>query len=195
VLTMDLHAPQIQGFFDVPVDHLYAAPVLNDYVLKKNVPHDEIMVVSPDAGSIKRALGHAQRLRADLAIVDKRRTSALDTRQENLIGSSVEGKVCFMFDDMITTAGSICGAAQRVHAAGAKEIHVLCTHGVLCGPALERLRSAPISSVVITDTIPLAPEKQIPKVKVMSVASLLGEAIKRIHHDQSISQLFEEPEE
>jgi len=195
VLTMDLHAPQIQGFFDVPVDHLYAAPVLNNYVLNRNVPHDEIMVVSPDAGSIKRALGHAQRLRADLAIVDKRRTNALDTRQENLIGSSVKGMVCFMFDDMITTAGSICGAAQLVHSAGAKEIHVLVTHGVLCGPALDRLNAAPITSVVITDTIPLPPEKQSPKIKVMSVSALLGEAIKRIHHDQSISQLFEEPEE
>jgi ribose-phosphate pyrophosphokinase len=130
-----------------------------------------------------------------LAIVDKRRTSALETKQDHLIGGPVEGKVCVMFDDMITTAGSICGASRKVHESGAKEIHVLVTHGVLCGPALQRITEAPITTVVITDTIPLSPEKQNPKVKVMSVAPLLGEAIKRIHHDQSISQLFEEPEE
>jgi ribose-phosphate pyrophosphokinase len=195
VLTMDLHAPQIQGFFDVPVDHLYSGPVLNTYVTRMNLREDERVIVSPDEGSIKRALGHVRRLGGKLAIVDKRRTSALETRQENIIGGPVEGKVCFMFDDMITTAGSICGAARRVHEAGAKEIHVLVTHGVLCGPAMQRLAEAPITGIVITDTIPLPPEKQTPKIKVMSVAPLLGEAIKRIHHDQSISQLFEEPEE
>jgi ribose-phosphate pyrophosphokinase len=193
VLTMDLHAPQIQGFFDVPVDHLYAAPVLNDYVLRMNLREEDRVVVSPDEGSIKRALGHARRLGSKLAIVDKRRTSALETRQENLIGGPVDGKVCFMFDDMISTAGSICGAAKHVHEAGAKEIHVLVTHGILCGPALQRLSDAPVTSIVVTDTIPLPQEKQLPKIKVMSVAPLLGEAIKRIHHDQSISQLFEEP--
>jgi ribose-phosphate pyrophosphokinase len=195
VLTMDLHAPQIQGFFDVPVDHLYAAPVLNNYVLKMNLREEDRVIVSPDEGSIKRALGHVRRLGGKLAIVDKRRTSPTETRQENIIGGPVEGKVCFMFDDMITTAGSICGAAKAVHEAGAKEIHVLVTHGVLCGPAMERLAKAPISSVAITDTIPLAPEKQSARIKVMSVAPLLGEAIKRIHHDQSISQLFESPED
>jgi len=195
VLTMDLHAPQIQGFFDVPVDHMYAAPVLNNYVLRMNLKEDDRVIVSPDEGSIKRALGHQQRLGGKLAIVDKRRKSAIETRQENLIGGPVEGKVCFMFDDMITTAGSIKGAAKTVHESGAKEIHVLVTHGVLCGDALKNITDAPITSVVITDTIPLPPEKQISKIKVMSVAPLLGEAIKRIHHDQSISQLFEEPEE
>jgi ribose-phosphate pyrophosphokinase len=195
VLTMDLHAPQIQGFFDVPVDHLYAAPVLNNYVLKMNLREDERVVVSPDEGSIKRALGHVRRLGGRLAIVDKRRTNALETRQENIIGGPVDGKVCLMFDDMISTAGSICGASKRVREAGAKEIHVLVTHGVLCGPAMQRIAEAPIDQVVITDTIPLPPEKQTPKIQVMSVAPLLGEAIKRIHHDQSISQLFEEPEE
>src|SRR5687768_117647 len=129
VLTMDLHAPQIQGFFDVPVDHLYAAPVLNNYFLQMNLREDDLMVVSPDEGSIKRALGHARRLGAKLAIVDKRRTSALETKQDHLIGGPVEGKVCVMFDDMITTAGSICGASRKVHESGAKEIHVLVTHG------------------------------------------------------------------
>lgn len=195
VLTMDLHAPQIQGFFDVPVDHLYSAPVLNNYALKMSLREDERVVVSPDEGSIKRALGHARRLGSKLAIVDKRRTSALETHQENIIGGPVEGKVCFMFDDMISTAGSVCGAARKLHEAGAKEIHVLVTHGVLCGPALQRITEAPLTSVVITDTIPLPPEKQNPKIHVMSVASLLAEAIKRIHHDQSISELFDEPDE
>lgn len=195
VLTMDLHAPQIQGFFDVPVDHLYGSPVLNQHVISMKVPEGDRAIVSPDEGSIKRALGHNRRLGGVLAVVDKRRTNALETKQENLIGGPVEGKVCFLFDDMVSTAGSICGAAKRVHEAGAKEIHVLATHGVLCGKAIERLGTAPIDSVVITDTIPLAEEKMIPKMRVVTVAPLLAEAIKRIHHDQSISQLFEEPDE
>ncbi len=160
-----------------------------------NLKEEDRVIVSPDEGSIKRALGHQHRLGGKLAIVDKRRTSALETKQENIIGGPVEGKVCLMFDDMISTAGSICGAAKRVRESGAREIHVLVSHGLLCGPAMQRIADAPIDSVVITDTIPLSPEKQIPRIKVMSVASLLGEAIKRIHHDQSISQLFEEPEE
>ena len=118
VLTMDLHAAQIQGFFDVPVDHLYAAPVLNDYFKDMDFAPDDIVVVSPDEGSIKRALGHAKRLGARLAIVDKRRSSAENTKQENIIGAPVEGKICLMFDDMISTAGSICGAAAKVAEAG-----------------------------------------------------------------------------
>src|SRR5690606_2497645 len=122
---------------DVPVDHLYAAPVLNDFFISMNLPDDEIVVVSPDEGSIKRALGHAKRLNARLAIVDKRRSSAEKTRQENIIGASVEGKVALMFDDMISTAGSICGAAEKVKEAGAREIYVAATHGVLCGRAVE----------------------------------------------------------
>jgi ribose-phosphate pyrophosphokinase len=191
VLTMDLHAAQIQGFFDVPVDHLYASPVLNDHFLKMKVPEDDVVVVSPDEGSTKRALGHAKRMGGRLAIVDKRRSSAEKTRQENIIGAPVENKVVFMFDDMISTAGSICGAAQKVHEAGAREIHVAATHGVLCGKAIENLKGAPIQSVVITDTIPLTPEKMLPKIKVKSVAPLLGEAIKRIHRNESVSKLFD----
>lgn len=126
-----------------------------------------------------------------MAIVDKRRSSAENTKQENIIGSSVEGKVCFMFDDMISTAGSICGAASKVHESGAREIHIGATHGVLCGSAIERLKAAPVTSIVVTDTIPLSADKMIPKLKVLTVAPLLAEAIKRIHHDQSISALFE----
>jgi ribose-phosphate pyrophosphokinase len=191
VLTMDLHAQQLQGFFDIPVDHLYAAPVLNAHFAAQQWPQQDVVVVSPDAGSIKRAVGHQQRLGGQLAIVDKRRANALETKQENIIGSPVNGKVAIMFDDMITTAGSICGAAEFVHAAGAREIHVAASHGVFCGPAVQRLQDAPITSVTITDSIPLSPERKLEKVKVLTVAPLLAEAIKRIHQDQSISNLFE----
>ncbi len=192
VLAMDLHAPQIQGFFDVPVDHIYAAPVLNESFLRRGLSADRIVVVSPDEGSIKRAVGHAKRLNGAIAIVDKRRTSATEVRQSTIIGGPIEGKVAVMFDDMISTAGSICGAARLVKQAGAEEIHIACTHGVLCGPAIERLRDAPIDSIAITNSIPLPPEKHLPNMHVLSVAPLLAEAIKRIHHDQSISAMFRE---
>ncbi len=190
VLTMDLHAAQIQGFFDVPVDHLYAAPVLNEHFLSRGWEPDDLVVVSPDEGSIKRAIGHVKRLGGRLAIVDKRRASATQTSQENLIGGPVEGKIALMFDDMISTAGSITGAAKLVERSGAREIHVAATHAVLCGPALENLRSAPITSLVVTDSIPLGRDHLPENVVVLSVAPLLAEAIKRIHHDQSISAMF-----
>jgi len=190
VLTMDLHAAQIQGFFDVPVDHLFAAPVLNDHFKKMGLTDDELVVVSPDEGSIKRAIGHVKRLGGRLAIVDKRRASATETKQENIIGGPVEGRVALMFDDMISTAGSICGAARLVQEAGAKEIHVAATHGILCGPALERIEDAPITSVVLTDSVPVDGDRKIPQIQILTVAPLLAEAIKRIHHDQSISAIF-----
>ena len=190
VLTMDLHAAQIQGFFDRPVDHLYAAPVLNDHFRAMEWPTEDVVVVSPDEGSIKRALGHQKRMGVRLAIVDKRRSSAEKTRQENIIGASVEGKICLMFDDMISTAGSICGAATKVAEAGAKEIYVAATHGVLCGNAIANIEAAPIKKLVITDSIPLSPERKLPKINVLSVAPLLGEAIKRIHRNESVSRLF-----
>jgi ribose-phosphate pyrophosphokinase len=189
-LTMDLHAAQIQGFFDVPVDHLYAAPVLNRYFIERGLLDDEIVVVSPDEGSIKRAIGHSKRLGGTLAIVDKRRSSAVKTQQENLIGGPLEGRVAIMFDDMISTGGSICGAARLVAERGARAIYVAATHGVFCGSAFQRLEQAPIEKVIVTDTIPLATDQPQPKIEVLSVAPLLGEAIKRIHHDQSISELF-----
>ena len=190
VLTMDLHAAQIQGFFDVPVDHLYAAPVLNEHFLAFGLAPEEIVVVSPDEGSIKRALGHVKRLGGTLAIVDKRRSSADVTQQENIIGGPIDGKVCLMFDDMITTAGSICGAAQRIQEAGAREIHVAATHGVLAANAVDRLADAPVASIVLTDTIPLPSEKMLPNMKILTVAPLLGEAIKRIHRNESVSRMF-----
>ncbi|MBT6724966.1 MAG: ribose-phosphate diphosphokinase [Pirellulaceae bacterium] len=194
VLTMDLHAAQIQGFFDVPVDHLYAAPVLNKYFIERGILEENLAVVSPDEGSIKRAIGHVRRLGGKLAIVDKRRASALKTTQENLIGGPIDGRVALMFDDMISTAGSICGAAELVKRAGASEIHVAATHGVFCGPALERLKESPITSVIVTDTIPLGAAAQISKIKQLTVAPLLAEAIKRVHHDQSISDIFADNE-
>lgn len=195
VLTMDLHSPQIQGFFDVPVDNMYAAPVLNDYMANLDVGGSERIVISPDVGSIKRALGHAKRLGANVAIVDKRRDNPLETRQEHIIGGPIDGKVAFMFDDMISTGGSICGAANKIKSSGAKDIYVAATHGVFSGQAIEKLAAAPITKLVVTDTIPIASEKMLPKIKVLSVAPLLAEAIKRIHHDQSISILFEKGEE
>ena len=192
VLTMDLHAAQIQGFFDVPVDHLYAAPVLNEYFSERGMVNEKIVVVSPDEGSIKRAVGHGKRLGAPLAIVDKRRTSALEVQQSTIIGGPLDDKIVLMFDDMISTAGSICGAAKLVKESGAKEIHIACTHGVLCGPAIDRLREAPVDSIIVTDSIPVPEEKRLPNLVQLSVAPLLAEAIKRIHHDQSISELFRE---
>jgi ribose-phosphate pyrophosphokinase len=193
VLTMDLHAAQIQGFFDCPVDHLYAAPVLNKAFLDRGINPDDIVVVSPDEGSIKRAVGHAKRLGGTLAIVDKRRASATEVRHTTIIGGPVKDKIVLMFDDMISTAGSICGAAKLVHEAGAAEIHIAATHGVLCGPAIDRIKKSPINSLIVTDTIPLSAEKRLPTIHVLTVSPLLAEAIKRIHHDQSISELFRLP--
>src|SRR3954470_371795 len=195
VLTMDLHSPQIQGFFDVPVDNLYAAPVLNDFVESLGHQPEDRVIVSPDVGSIKRAIGHAKRLGAGLAIVDKRRDNANDTRQEHLIGEPVSGKVTIMFDDMVTTGGSITGAAMKLKESGAREIYVAITHGVFCGNAIEKIKESPITTLAVTDSIPLSPEKMIPQIKVLSVAPLLAEAIKRIHHDQSISILFDKTEQ
>jgi ribose-phosphate pyrophosphokinase len=195
VLTMDLHSPQIQGFFDVPVDNLYAAPVLNEFVESLGHAPEERVVVSPDVGSIKRAIGHAKRLGAGLAIVDKRRDNPLETRQEHIIGRSVEGMVTIMFDDMVTTGGSITGAAAKLKEAGAREIYVAITHGVFCGTAIEKIKDSPITLLGVTDSIPLAAAKITPQIKVLSVAPLLAEAIKRIHHDQSISILFDNTEQ
>ncbi len=190
VLTMDLHAAQIQGFFDIPVDHLYAAPVINEHFLSMEMHGDQIVVVSPDEGSIKRALTHKARLGGELAIIDKRRSSAEKTSQENVIGGPVDGKIALIFDDMISTAGSICGAAEVIHQAGASKIYLVATHGLLCGNALERIEKAPIDGVVITDTIPLDPDRMLEKIHVLTVAPLLGEAIKRIHRNESVSRLF-----
>ncbi len=192
VLAMDLHAPQIQGFFDVPVDHLYAGPVLNQHFSRLGHSPDDLVIVSPDEGSIKRAVGHLKRLGGSIAIIDKRRKSAVSVEQANVIGGPIDGKVALMFDDMISTAGSICGAAELVRKCGAREVHVAATHGVFAGKAVEKLRAAPIDTVVITDSIPLAPENNLEKISVLTVSGMLGEAIKRIHHHESISAIFTE---
>jgi len=189
VLAMDLHAAQIQGFFDIPVDHLYAAPVIDAHFQNMALPKDEIVVVSPDEGSIKRALNHVSNLGGRLAIVDKRRTGG-DAKQANFIGGPIEGKVALIFDDMISTGGSICGAAEMVREAGARAIYLGATHGVLCGEAIDRLKRTPIDGLVITDTIPLTPQRKLPNIEVLTVAPLLGEAVKRIHRNESVSRLF-----
>ncbi len=190
VLTMDLHTAQIQGFFDVPVDHLYAAPEIDEYFRQKGFDLEETVIVSPDEGSIKRAMSHVTALGGRLAIVDKRRSGAT-TRQANLIGGPVEGRVALIFDDMISTAGSISGAAHMVKRAGAREIYLAATHGIFCGRAMELLSEAPVEEIVITNTVPLPPERSLPNIRVLSIARLLGEAIKRIHRNESVSVLFD----
>ncbi len=191
VLTMYLHSAQIQGFFDVPFGRLYAAPILDNYLLKLGLPSEDIVVVSPDEGSIKRSLQHLRHLGGTLAIVDKRRASAMETNQANLIGGPIEGKIAFLFDDMITTAGSIVGAARVVREQGAKEIYVAASHAVLCGPAVERLRESNIREIVVTNSVALTPEQSLPNLKVITIAPLLGEAIRRIHRNESVSYLFD----
>jgi ribose-phosphate pyrophosphokinase len=191
VLAMDLHAAQIQGFFDIPVDHLYAAPILDDYFLGLGLEEDQLVVVSPDEGSIKRALQHQERMGGSLCIVDKRRSSATETKQANLIGGPIAGKTALVFDDMITTGGSMVGAVRVVHGLQAQRIYVGASHAVFCGDAPRILRDAPIHEVVVTNSIPLRPEQTFPNLRVVSVAPLLGEAIKRIHRNESVSYLFD----
>jgi ribose-phosphate pyrophosphokinase len=191
VLAMDLHAAQIQGFFDIPVDHLYASPILDEYFLGLELPESELVVVSPDEGSIKRALQHQERMGGSLCIVDKRRSSATETKQANLIGGPIAGKTVLIFDDMITTGGSMVGAVRVVHGHQARRIYVGASHAVFCGDAPRILRDAPIHEVVVTNSIPLRPEQTFPNLKVVSVAPLLGEAIKRIHRNESVSYLFD----
>ena len=188
VLSMDLHAGQIQGFFNVPVDHLYALPVLLDYIVKKQMT--DLVVVSPDAGGVERARALAKRIQANLAIIDKRREGPNQAQIMNIIGD-VQGKQVLLLDDMIDTAGTIVQGAQACLDHGAREVMTACTHAVLSGPALERLQSSCLSQVVITNTIPLRGKELIcPKLHQLSVAPLLGEAIRRIHEDESVSSLF-----
>jgi ribose-phosphate pyrophosphokinase len=191
VLCMDLHANQIQGFFDIPVDHLYAINVLCDYLLNKKLKN--MVVVSPDVGGLKMARAYAKRLGADLAIVDKRRASPEKTEVMHVLGN-VRGKNAVMVDDIIATGGSMIEAAEVLRKKGVKSLYAAVSHGILSGPALERIRNCSIlKEVVITDSIPLKNPDKNPKVKVLSVAQLLAEAIGRIHNEESISSLFEEP--
>ena len=188
VLTMDLHAGPIQGFFNIPVDHLYATPILLDHIMKGEF--SDLVVVSPDAGGVERARAFAKRLDANLAIIDKRREGANKAQIMNIIGD-VQGKHALILDDMIDTAGTIVQTAQACLDKGAVSTWAGCTHAVLSGPALERLQESSFKEVVVTNTIPLdGKEQQCPKLRVLSVASLLGEAILRIHREESVTSLF-----
>ncbi|OPY58692.1 MAG: Ribose-phosphate pyrophosphokinase [Pelotomaculum sp. PtaU1.Bin035] len=188
VVTMDLHAGQIQGFFDIPVDHLPGVPILAEYFSQCGL--ENVVVVSPDLGGVTRARDLAERIGAPIAIIDKRRPEPNMVEITNIIGA-IHGKTVIMIDDIIDTAGTITKGAAALKQWGVNEIYVCCTHGVLSGPALKRLEEAPIKEVVITNTIPVPKEKLIDKIKVLSVAPLLGEAIIRIHEDLSVSKLFD----
>ena len=189
VLGLDFHQHQLQGFFDVPVDHLYAAPVFVSHFRKKNL-HD-LVVVAPDVGSAKMARGFAKRLNGSLAIIDKRRPQANVSEVVNVVGE-VEGKDCLLTDDMIDTAGTICEAARALKDIGARDIYVCATHALLSGPAVERLTGAPIKEVTVTDTVRIPPAKRFPNLCVLSVGELLAKAIRYIHSEQSVSSLFEQ---
>jgi ribose-phosphate pyrophosphokinase len=188
VLTIDLHAHQLQGFFDIPVDHLMGELVLGKYFHGKKISN--LAVVAPDVGNIKIAAKYASRLGAELAIIFKRRLSGSEVRAQEIIGE-VKNKNILMCDDIIATGGTICSATNLVKQRGALDVYVGATHGVFAGDALEKLSEAPIKEIVVTDTIPLNSEnKKISKLKVLSVSAMLGEAIKRIHEDRSVSSLF-----
>jgi ribose-phosphate pyrophosphokinase len=188
ILTMDLHAAQIQGFFDIPVDHLVGGPLLYKYF--KKLVDDDFMVVSPDVGSVTRARNVAAKLNCPMSIVDKRRPKANQIEVMNIIGD-VNGKKCLMVDDMIDTAGTICQGAEALHANGAKEIYACCTHAVLSGPAIERIKNSPITKLVVLDTIPLTEEKKIDKIEVLSVAKLFALAIENIYFDRKMSDIYD----
>jgi len=188
VLAIDLHAAQLQGFFDIPVDHLTGELVLSKYFRDKKI--DKLTVVSPDVGNMRIASRYASHLGGELAIVHKRRLSGSEVEAQEMIGE-VAGRNVLMCDDMITTAGTVCSAARLVKGRGAEKIYVGATHGVLVGDALEQLGEAPIDEVVVTDTIPLCEKaRELGSIKVLSVSAMLGEAIKRIHRDESVSSLF-----
>jgi len=188
VLTMDLHKAQIQGFFDIPVDHLFAAPVIIEYLARLDYPNRTI--VSPDAGGAERARAYAKRLDAELAIIDKRRTDDGTAEVMNVIGD-VEGRTCVLQDDIIDTAGTITKAAAALKANGASQVFACAVHGVLSGPAIDRIERSPIDKLIVTNTIPLSPPAAAcSKVVVLSVARLLGQAIKSIHEETSVSSLF-----
>lgn len=192
VLTMDLHAPQIQGFFNIPVDHLLGVPILVPYFIRKFglKNQDDIVVVSPDLGSVTRARNFARRLEAPLAIIDKRRQRANVSEVMNIIGD-VKDKRVVLVDDMIDTAGTLCNAAKAlVEVGGAREVYACATHGVLSGPAIERIEYSPIKELVLLDTVPVENEKKIDKITVLSCAGVFAEAIERIYEDLPVSTLF-----
>ncbi|TBV83444.1 MAG: ribose-phosphate pyrophosphokinase [Desulfobulbaceae bacterium] len=189
VLTMDLHSGQIQGFFNIPVDNLYAAPVLLEY-LSNHLDISRVVMVSPDAGGVERCRAYAKRLNTALAIIDKRRVLANECEAMSVIGD-VQGKIAVLLDDMVDTAGTICSAANVLIASGATEVVACCSHGVLSDPAIERLEKSKINRLIITDSIPLrGAAKECAKIKVLSVSKMFAEVIRRIHADDSVSSMF-----
>ena len=188
ILTIDLHAAQIQGFFDIPVDHLEGGPIL--YKHFKNLVDDDFVVVSPDVGSVSRARNVAAKLNCPMAIIDKRRPKANQVEIMNIIGD-VKGKTCLLVDDMIDTAGTICQGAQALKNNGAKKIYACCTHAVLSGPAIERLQNSAIDKVVTLDTIDQPAEKRIDKLEILSVAKLMARAIENIYMDKKMSEIYD----
>ncbi len=190
LMSVDLHSGQIQGFFDGPVDHLTAMPVLVDYI-KTNLP-DDLVVVSPDAGRVKVAERYTNVLHADLAIVHKRRVKGVKNAVEAVeIVGDVDGRTCVLIDDMIDTASTLCAAAEQLKQRGAAQIYALATHGVLSGPAIDRIKNSVISKVVVTNTLALGPEKEIDKIEVLSVAKVLAETIDAVFEDNSVSEIFD----
>ncbi|WP_110114674.1 ribose-phosphate diphosphokinase [Bacillus sp. CGMCC 1.16541] len=188
IITLDLHAPQIQGFFDIPIDHLVGVPILGEYFKSKSL--DDVVIVSPDHGGVTRARKLAERLKAPIAIIDKRRPRPNVAEVMNIVGQ-VDGKTAILIDDMIDTAGTITLAANALIESGAKSVYACCTHPVLSGPAIERIQNSNIKELVVTNSIALPEEKKIDKVTELSVAPLMGEAIIRVHEEQSVSTLFD----
>ena len=189
VLTVDLHAGQIQGFFNVPVDNVFATPVILDYT-RERLQQGEVTVISPDAGGVERARAFAKHLTASLAIIDKRRARPNEVAEMHIVGD-VHGKIAMLIDDMVDTAGTMVAAAKALKENGASEVIACCTHAVLSGAAIERIERSELSELIVTDTIPLRAEaRDSAKIKVLSVAHLLGEAVRRIHYEESISSLF-----
>ena len=190
VLTVDLHAAQIQGFFDIPVDHLYARPAFMSRL--RELELENLVVVSPDVGGVKLCRAYSKDLEAGIAIVDKRRMSGSETKVENLVGD-VAGKTALVVDDLISTGGSITDAARVLKENGAKDVYLLATHGVNCGPAIERINAAPIEKIFLSDSIPMPGDRRPERVEVVSLAPMLAKAIDSIHRSESVSRLFERP--
>lgn len=188
VISIDFHQHQIQGFFDIPVDHLYAAPVITKYFLDKEF--EDLVVVAPDVGSAKMARGYGKRLGASFAIIDKRRPKANESEVLNVVGQ-VEGATCLLVDDMVDTAGTLANAVYALKERGAKAVYAAATHALFSGPACERLAGAPLEEMVVTNTIAIPEEKRFDKLRVLSVADLLAKAIDHVHSNESVSQLFE----
>ncbi|MFD2681345.1 ribose-phosphate diphosphokinase [Bacillus seohaeanensis] len=190
VITLDLHAPQIQGFFDILIDHLMGVPILADYFEEKGFKQEDIVIVSPDHGGVTRARKLAERLKAPIAIIDKRRPKPNVAEVMNIVGN-IDGKIAILIDDIIDTAGTITLGANALVENGAKEVYACCTHPVLSGPAIERIENSKIKELVVTNSIPLSEDKLIGKVKQLSVARLISEAIIRVYEEQSVSTLFD----